>query len=75
MLAKANDSIYTAATRDGVSITNVELQPHPSSRATRLVGDSTRFLLLSVSKNVSEQALRERMPVWIREGININGIA
>ena len=74
MLTKNYDTIYTASCQDGSTITNKELQPYPSSRATRLVGDSTRFLLLSVHKRANENVLRTSVSKWIREGIAMNGV-
>ena len=74
MITKNYDTIYTAVTRDGTSIDEFKLQPRPSSRATRLVGDSTRFLLVSVSKKANDYKLRESLVQWIREGVPVNGV-
>lgn len=75
MLTKSYDSIYTANSRDGINITDVERQDHPSSRATRLVDDSTRFLLVSVHKRADNSNLRQTLPNWIREGVQIHGVS
>ena len=74
MITKSYDTIYTAVTRDGTYIDEFKLQPQPSSRATRLVGDSTRFLLVSVSKKANDYKLRENLVQWIRGGVPVNGV-
>ena len=74
MIKKNYDTIYTAVTRDGTCINELKLQPQPSSRATRLVGDSKRFLLVSVSKKANDYKLRDSLGQWIREGVRVNGV-
>ncbi|KAI8984846.1 RdRP-domain-containing protein [Trametes punicea] len=66
--------IYTARCSDGVHLSDMGLREHPFSRATRLVGDSTRFLLVSVGKKADDRALRETLLRWTHQGIELNGI-
>ncbi len=74
MVTKATAPIYTARCSNGVGLSDVEVQEHPASRATRLVDDTTRFLLVSVDKRVEDSVLRKTLPRWVREGVKINGV-
>ncbi|KAI0751822.1 RdRP-domain-containing protein [Daedaleopsis nitida] len=74
MLQKTYVSIYSASCPDGINFTEVQLERYPSSRATRLVDDPSRFLLLSVQKTAKDDELRRNMPTWIRDGITIHGV-
>ncbi|TBU29169.1 RdRP-domain-containing protein [Dichomitus squalens] len=73
MLQKVLVSISTAVCQDGVNISNKEQQSHPETRATRLVQDTTRFLLVSVNKKARDSTLRQTLARWIYEGIEHNG--
>ena len=73
MLNKTYVPIYTITYPEGLHSGDIHLQDHPSSRATRLVDDTTRFLLVSVRKNVQEHVLKPDMQQWIREGLQIGG--
>ena len=73
MLQKTVVSISTAICQDGVSISNKGTQIHLESRATRLVRDTTRFLLVSVSKKAKDHTLRQTLARWIDEGIEHDG--
>lgn len=74
MVTKATAPIYTARCSNGVDLSDVEQQEHPASRATRLVDDTTRFLLVSIGKSVEDRVLRNALPRWVREGVEINGV-
>ncbi|KAI0352487.1 RdRP-domain-containing protein [Trametes cingulata] len=74
MLSKTTTRIYTARCSDGVRLSDIEIQEHPSSRATRLVDDATRFLLVSVAKKAEDRVLRGTLSRWTREGIEINEV-
>ncbi|KAI0666116.1 RNA dependent RNA polymerase-domain-containing protein [Trametes maxima] len=66
--------LFTARCRDGALLSDMKLQQHLSSRATRLVDDTTRFLLVTVEKKVNKGKLRATVRVWIQAGIKIDGI-
>ncbi|TFK81241.1 RdRP-domain-containing protein [Polyporus arcularius HHB13444] len=70
----AHVSVYSANCPDGVNLRDVQLQRHPSSRAMRLVDDSTRFLLVSLPKQVDIRVLRSTLLEWVHEGVEINSI-
>ncbi|KAI0686125.1 RdRP-domain-containing protein, partial [Earliella scabrosa] len=72
MLNKPFVSIYTVNCPDGVNFKEFRLQNHPSSRATRLVDDPTRFLLVNVQKTAKDKTVRESILKWQRDGITIN---
>ena len=72
MLNKPFVSIYTVNCPDGVNFNEFRLQNHPSSRATRLVDDPTRFLLVNVQKTAKDKTVRESILKWQRDGITIN---
>ncbi|KAI0368426.1 RdRP-domain-containing protein [Pilatotrama ljubarskyi] len=74
MLNKTTTRIYTARCTDGIHLSDVAIQEHPSSRATRLVDDATRFLLVSVAKKAEDRVLRGTLSRWTREGVQINGL-
>ncbi|KAI0640584.1 RNA dependent RNA polymerase-domain-containing protein [Trametes meyenii] len=74
MIRQSTAPIFTARCRDGALLSDMKLQRLPSSRATRLVDDTTRFLLVTVGKKVDEGKLRATVRVWIREGVKIDGI-
>ncbi len=67
-------SVYSANCPDGVNLRDVQLQRHPSSRAMRLVDDPTRFLLVSLPKQVDIRVLRATLLEWVHEGVEINSI-
>ncbi|KAH9936832.1 RdRP-domain-containing protein [Epithele typhae] len=75
MLVKDHSFIYTGRTSDGQTIHHVEKQRHPASRATRLVDDSERFFLLSVSKRAEDGPLRPELRRMVHEGIEVSGIS
>lgn len=72
MIPKQFVSIYAVDCTDGVNFHGLHLQSHPASRATRLVDDPARYLLVSLRKKAKDETLREAMPHWIRAGITIN---
>ena len=73
MLQKDYVPIYTASCLDGINITNWEEQSHPTSRGTRAVDHSTRYLLVTVNKKVEDRVLRPTIARWVHEGIDRNG--
>lgn len=74
MIKRATAPIYTARCSNGVDLSDVEVQDHPASRATRLIDDTTRFLLVSVGKKAEDGVLRNTLSRWVREGVEIKGV-
>ncbi|KAI0820710.1 RNA dependent RNA polymerase-domain-containing protein [Trametes gibbosa] len=74
MLKKTTVPIYTARCSDGISLSDFKLQDHPASRATRLMGDTTRLLLVSIAKNVEDYTLRGTLSHWVREGLEVHDV-
>ncbi|KAI0637535.1 RdRP-domain-containing protein [Trametes polyzona] len=74
MILKNLALIYTARCGNGVDLTNFELHEHPGSRATRLVDDTTRFLLVSIGKKAEDFTLRSTLSRWVREGVEMRGV-
>ncbi|RPD55108.1 RdRP-domain-containing protein [Lentinus tigrinus ALCF2SS1-7] len=74
MIEKSYVSICTARCPDGRNLGDVQLQRHPSSRAMRLVNDPTRFLLVSVPKQVNKDVLRATLSRWVHQGVEIYSI-
>ena len=72
MLVKKTVTIYTARCNDGVRLSEITRCEHPSTRAMRMVDDTTRFLLVSVGKKVEDHVLRQTLSHWIHEGIEID---
>lgn len=83
MLAKEQNHVYSTQSKWGShgeyqsELTALKLQPHPSSRATRLVGDSMRFLLVKLDEPklcaAREFKMGEQLSRMVREGIQVKG--
>ncbi|OCH93263.1 RdRP-domain-containing protein [Obba rivulosa] len=71
MLQKFKISVLTAQYRTNGKIEELREQLQDSSRATRLVDDSTRFLLISLNSKLPESTIRQTLRKWVREGVTL----
>lgn len=74
-MVKKNDTKIMVAptTRGGNLPLKAFPQVQPSSRITRLVDDSTRFLHLVLHKKVEDHIVRQKLKKWIQNGIVLDG--
>ncbi|PCH41738.1 RdRP-domain-containing protein [Wolfiporia cocos MD-104 SS10] len=75
MLKTPPTTITTAKlSRTGSEIVAVNPQERPSSRATRIVNDSQRFLVVSVpKKGIKDTLLRQTLLQWTCHGLSLHG--
>ncbi|EMD41133.1 hypothetical protein CERSUDRAFT_111700, partial [Gelatoporia subvermispora B] len=71
MLRKLKNNVLTAQYCVNGSIEGLAEQSQYSSRATRLVDDSTRFLLLSLPLKLPDTEIRRILKKWVHEGVTV----
>ncbi|KAI0959118.1 hypothetical protein AcW1_004042 [Taiwanofungus camphoratus] len=67
------NTIVTTARCEGLFVHSPRQESVPSSRATRVVDDPTRFLFVSIGKSTKDEALRRFLTRVAKDGVNVEG--